>query len=444
MDNSRFEKMYFGTRERIRSEQKKLESASESYSPKYFLSKSMGDCGLGLFRKKVNKISVRGFFAEQCFLYLEEIINKNGKHIRDRTIFTQKIPLLIDGLMTIMYHDNHFFDQKSSAKGHIECVESSIAGKLLRAKLQKYIIDNFEKNYKCSTLFNYMEKALQLVDKGQYIDKFHGNYSNFISSNPNHYFEEDKIFINDEIDAFSAMTQYRHIIEQVKIELSEKSSFVELYFRRLYLTNIALFRLTVELIIDMIGHEITPKERENIINFAEGYGLLLQIINDIADFVLDSPPIEKSEIDIQSDIRNKTITLPLIYHLCKNKNKGKIENYMVSGNDLYLNGHHNEILKEIISSGAIDYNMKLVKQVAKHTSSFLDKKNSNSKFLKSMLDISYINRFYWHIREAKRTYKRGELYKCEKNISSNLEMTNSRQKRRGVNSISIKNKIKNI
>lgn len=406
------------TKERITKEQKKLEkSCKETKSDSNDIIKDLEDCTLHLLRKKAQKISVRAYFAEQCYYYIKEAATKENINLEehDPDIFIYQIPLLIEGVMTVLYHDNQIWDRKNNLDAHQEQISVGIGGRLLRTRLHEYILEYFPQDSKCDIMFHYMEKALNYVNIGQYLDKFCNNYTYFKQHYSNASLHSSIPFLDKEVDQLTQLSAYRNLIEANKKELPQQTYYLETYFRRLYLISSVLFRFTVELIMDLLNYQ--GQERQNLINYAEGYGIMMQVVNDTADFVKDMPTLAKSSNDVQSDLRNKTITLPLIYHLNHHHSDGLIEKYLKTSNPTFLNQKHNTILQEIIQSGALIQSIAIGKQWAKQTATFLNNQLITAQSLASMLDIAYINRYYWHIRQAKKSYKQNKSYKCEDNYS---------------------------
>lgn len=171
---------------------------------------------------------------------------------------------------------------------------------------------------------------------------------------------------------------------------------LQLYYKRDYGVNNSFFEK-----IGMIGAilgEGTKKQVETLANFGKDYGMMLQIINDIGDFV---PPKynlgteEKLPEDAYSDIKHGKLTLPIIYsltHGSKEDNKLVIEaltNPNIEDHKLI------EVTKTLVRNGSIDFSKKtaldFITQGKKHLKIFSKEKRTA---LSTMEVIAWTNRYY--------------------------------------------------
>ncbi|MEO1518771.1 MAG: polyprenyl synthetase family protein [Bacteroidota bacterium] len=374
------------------------------------------------------------FFAEQCFEYVKYHAQEENIPLKipDPKLFTHQIPLLIECLMTIMYHDNLFLDQKNNLESHQIQINMNLGGQLLRSRTMRYIMKYMDEQYKCDIMYYYVERALEYVEQGQYIAKNFNTHDFFIKSKR---FNTEPLaaspsFGNAHLDEFTAMKEHRQLIDDIKKDVPQHANYLEIYFRRLYLISSSLFRLTAELIMNLLDYQ--GAQRKNIIAYSEGYGMLMQIVNDNVDFIKDRGTLHKSSDDVQNDLRNATITLPLIYHAGKNSN-GYIEKYLASRNTYYIDGQHNHILKEIIQSGALPRSVYVGERWAKHTFGFLHRHGSKKtapkcyKNLADMLNIARRNRYYKHLDKAQDAYSKGKFYLCKDFCSSKRQHSKGKQ-----------------
>ena len=110
----------------------------------------------------------------------------------------------------------------------------------------------------------------------------------------------------------------------------------------------SLFELVGE--ISCILSETKDKICESIREMSSSLGLSFQIIDDVLDFTSEAKKVGKP---IMNDLREKTLTLPIIFALRKNSDlKNKIKEFFkdVSQDSLLA-----EIKEDIVKAGGLDY-----------------------------------------------------------------------------------------
>lgn len=407
------------------------QAASEELPKLEYFNQALNDCTLSLLRRKMDTPSVRATFASLLHDYIVDCIRIENLRLPvdyDPEIFRKKLPLLIEGVMVVMYHSNERWDNKLhyNLDGQnvfdlreiwVNQFETDIGGNLLRSALLRYALKNFGEEHKCDIMYYYIERAIHLVDMGQYIDKLGNHYDCYRGiESPFNKVKNGKTLINPNIEKYIQLDCIQDIINAIKATSKGKGDYVELYFKRLYLISSALFRMTAELIMDLLKYK--GKERKNIIRYAECYGIMMQVINDAADFVYDEGTIAKKKADVLSDLRNMTITLPMVFHLNHQHEPGLLEAYLEKKDKSIIQGKHNEILVELINSRALSKTIKVGKQLANKAENYIRKDLASSKYLISMLNIAQINRYYFHVFTAKKYLKQGNKYYCEEHLSS--------------------------
>lgn len=391
----------------------------------------LNDCTLSLMRRKMDTPSVRATFASLIHDYVKDCMKAENLPLPpdyDQDIFKKNLPLLIEGVMVVMYHFNERWDNKmhynlekenicDPREAWVKQFETDIGGNLLRSVLLRYALKNFGEEHKCDIMYHYIERAIHLVDMGQYVDKLGNHYDCYQGiDSPFNKIKNSKTLINSKVEAYIQLDGIRAIIEEVKKKAEGKEDYIELYFKRLYLISSALFRMTADLIMDLLNYK--GKEKQNIIRYAECYGIMMQIVNDAADFVYDEGTVAKKKADVLSDLRNLTITLPLVFHFNHQHKPGLVEAYLEKKDKEIINEKHNEILAELINSNAISATIKVGKQIAKQAAGYIRTDIVSSKYLFSMLRIAEFNRYYFHVFTAKKYLKRGKKYCCEDHIST--------------------------
>ncbi|MEL6971284.1 MAG: polyprenyl synthetase family protein [Bacteroidota bacterium] len=440
--------------------------------------------------RRVNTVSVRSTFTKLVYTYLMTIAKKRKLGFRKLTTKQlDTLAFLTDAYMSVMYAYNHVYDHKLEIR--------SFSKKAISQKMNNA-------NQLANALFNYIQEtslfsleqeriismgfnnALREVDKGQRIDCEY-NFINF--------FNDNRLEQISEQFSGKELLLVQNIIEELKLKYdSVNTAYFETYFSRIYLLNSGLLREVVNMIIKLTSFSCKD-ERNNIMAFAELYGMLLQVVNDVNDFVYDRGTSNKAPADTLSDLKNNTVTLPIMLHMMRSKGrKGLVNKYIKSQinpvegqgqNDIQqshnrskvrpknanrnawqklqsfiasvrqswaihfsssdhaiitncdpslenkqdkkpitnanhpLNGHHNEAMRELIESGAMDETREIAKKIAKIARALIttikgrNNIKSPSALLRDLTSIVDRNRYFVHLDAAKAAYARGDDYRTE-------------------------------
>jgi geranylgeranyl pyrophosphate synthase len=201
----------------------------------------------------------------------------------------------------------------------------------------------------------------------------------------------------DEINKTYYIGQFFEIelnIYNSKTKLNWKE-LIDLYYKRNYGVNNSFFE-KIGTIGAILG-EGTKKQIKSLSEFGKNYGMMLQIINDIGDFVpakYNDGTEEKLPEDAHSDIRHGKLTLPIIYTLTKDKENKEIiiealNNKKIKRTDLV------KVTKILINNGSIDFSKKVamdfMNEAKKSIQNFPIEKR---RFLSSMGVMAWTNRYY--------------------------------------------------
>ena len=383
--------------QKVTKEIPKLVSILEEY--RFFEDKHLENFVLGYLRKKAGKKTVRSYSPWKFFDYLcyyqpeARILDKQG-------LFSQKLPLLFEMIITTQYLHNHMLDEKynSTSDNHQKSWKNLISSNLLEGMVFSYLekeINPLIEAEQIAFLRNSILKLFMKVNIGQRIDKYSNSYKAWkegVSS-----FSSEKWLGDD----FCRSLMIPHI-EKIKEKLNKGSHFTDIYFHRIYLTSAYFFRVIADIITSFFP-KVASDKKEKLVNFSILYGFMLQIINDYADFAYSHDEKEQKQLntagktttDLFADLYNFNITLPLIIHLQKEHNL-TIEAYLNKGVKTKKTIHQNplKIVNEIKASGGIEACISLSKNLAKAANSHLDKRNPASSYLTSMTDMANCNKFY--------------------------------------------------
>lgn len=356
-----------------------------------------------LLKAKTDNLPLRGYFTRKVFDYLEDThsVDTPDKDLFD--LFTSKIPFILELVITIQYYHNQILDGKGGVYTLDRVKQNLILGNLLKDHLYDYI-------YKvCSVergriVSDYVRKIFQYTDIGQYIEKKHNHYQvyekNDIVRLP---FEKQmNHFINDEAIDF--------LLNRAKNQLDNltRLSFLELYFKRIYLVSSSLFRMSVELISALLGLSPDQEEVKALTRFADYYGLMMQLVNDNCDWVPEKhghKTVAKQSSDAFSDLKNRNVTYPLFLYLETEINDYSIRDFLNGYSEYPHNGRQTEFFNKMVDSGTMRKAIKFGKFVGKEAIKSLDTENSHWEIFEDMTKIAQFNKYYFHILKAEKKIK---------------------------------------
>ncbi|MFH1759135.1 MAG: polyprenyl synthetase family protein [Patescibacteria group bacterium] len=151
----------------------------------------------------------------------------------------------------------------------------------------------------------------------------------------------------------------------------------------------------------------TERQIKALGNFGRNYGMALQIINDIGDFV---PPEdnagtdEKIPDDSYSDIKHRKLTLPIIYTLTKGSNEEReiIIKVLEKGKRATIK-ELRKITEILVNNGAIAYSQNIVRDFIHKAKSCLSVfKEKDRNLIEGVCFIGYSNRYYKALRKFKK------------------------------------------
>lgn len=365
-----------------------------------------------LLRQKLEKISVRATFTRKIYEYVK--VEMGSKYpIENEELFLKQLPFISEVVIIIQYFHNQVFDEKVGTNTNRKISNKVIYADIFKDLLYDYIDNEVVEKHRY-TVHKYIRKMFRFCDVGQYLDKNFCTYEAYKKGN----FGGIKS-INPEVDGFVDLKIVEDIINEVKNFAPNKTDFIDLYFRRISLTSAALFILSAELVMDLMDYK-DEEGKNNISNFAKCYGLMLQIVNDNSDFVLRKENLfGKNKSDICSDLKNKNITLPLIYHLEKcNKENSIIYSFLENNNSNIDENLGRFIFKELVNNDSILKSIAIGKKINDVAKKCLSKNNAHYITLVSFLELGEshykANKFYYEFYTKKNqivSYKKRELFK---------------------------------
>ncbi len=368
---------------------------------------------LSIITQKLQRPSVRSSFTYWLYQYIKQCSlkeKKKLKHLSD-DLLELKLPLIIEMVVAAIFLHNQILDKKNKITHPKAMAENAALHSMLKDLVYEYVDDCFGRE--SSRINKEIRRLFRCVDTGQTLAK-ECDLAWLINPNAK----------TPVMDARLNAMMLFETIEPVKQDLIKNMSdfdwAIEYYFKRNYLISSSLFRIVAELIIYISGY--VGKEKKKILQFADNYGLMMQLVSDINDFVFERGTKNKEKGDVLSDLKNGTLTLPLLLHFDKNRTRGLIEVFLQTQDQNILAEKHNEVLKEMILSRALVRGQKVGREIAEKSKPLISGNSQYSIYLINLLDIAYKNRYYHHIFLARKFYKkpanRNKIYRCEDHLSS--------------------------
>lgn len=187
------------------------------------------------------------------------------------------------------------------------------------------------------------------------------------------HFDLERLLENIDLDIYVGQFADLNQIKYRRKNYENDKAFLEDYIDRCY-------RFTGRFMENVcrIGAHLTAANEEQVDalgEYGKNIGIMIQIINDIGDFV---PPeertydVEKVYQDQYNDIKNGKLTLPVYYAImhCSEEERGHLEKILEIGN--YTNGDLKEATMILLRSGAIEYAKKIAGHYAKKAKGVLD------------------------------------------------------------------------
>lgn len=300
----------------------------------------LGDDLRVILRKKLQQ----PYETRLCWLYLTVLLS--GGLIDGLVV---KIGIAYELLLLTMYHGNCLLDHKGE---HSMSDQRWMLTAILLQNEAFQIINGFEHWQVRDFLRKEFIRVSTLFHKGQYSD----------------------VSIN--------------ILENIDFRWNQKE-----YWNKIYLINAHMYESIARTTLFM---NPTTRLGCQIIMFGRYYGYLIQLINDIIDFVpasLQDGTAEKVPDDAYADIRNRHVTLPFYYFwktLSVNSRNDFIKRF-----GILVDSKNEELARMMVQSGAINRAQCEARKIARKCRVLM--KQFPRVFhdpLNEMLVIAYSNRFY--------------------------------------------------
>ncbi|HRD80800.1 MAG TPA: polyprenyl synthetase family protein [Saprospiraceae bacterium] len=352
-----------------------------------------------LVQRKFEHLDVRSSFAVAIYEYIQLLADKEKvelKGLKDDVLFRRQLPFAAAMVITIQYLENHILDGKDGVKpeGGIDeyrLKEKLAASHYLKDFLYAYVRKRmFPRSLRNRDIVeNCLERMFQITEEGQYAERMGSTLDNVqkgMSQMP-------------EWSPIPAAYMNHELIEEILSKLlhygllPQRASFTRFYLQRVYCTNAAYFSLLAECVMDLAGFKGKrwKKERQNICFFAAGYGIIGQLINDIADYIPASEGITsvaKKPEDAYSDLRNHNYTLPFLL---------AVRDFEKAKTMLAANLYDSQVQKKwfrLVKAQCSNCAIPMLKQIAKTLKLSLHKsESSKNDVLLDFMNVVYNQRY---------------------------------------------------
>ncbi|MGB0983584.1 MAG: polyprenyl synthetase family protein [Saprospiraceae bacterium] len=384
------------------------------FKKQYNINNELVDEFFSLLNKRLEKGQCfRPYYMKVLYDYIKQcMINEKQdvSHLetpRMKQLLEIELPFFAEAIITIQYLDNHILDEKNGIKENNKALKKiMLSSNIMKDYLWEYInhIEFDNKEIECSIkkrLRIYIRKIFLYVDIGQSIELDWNRYS-IIKNN----IEPIENPFKGELEGFIDFKPMNEIIDFVFSEIKEEyHSCLNNYFKRIYLTTASLFILLGELLLDITGYK--GKEYNNIKDFTKCYGLLSQIVNDNCDMVpahFELKTNGKTVQDAFSDLKNKNITLPSLFHI-----DDRIENNTIievlGNNSLITSKVEDIIFEEIKKQKTVYKSISIGRLLAKKARIFI-----NTDEILNILTIADWNKYYHAFYEKNNSPKSKNIF----------------------------------
>ena len=364
---------------------------------------------------------LRAYFMRKIVAYLQACPDFDRSYLyqydSSDDLFNKKLPFLFEVIITIQYLHNQILDGKCGVVAGEQINDNLLIANQLKDLLYDYIAESFQAEASIH-ITRTVRRIFQYVDQGQRIEKKWGTYDAFQSSQLSR-----SLVLPEKLEEFIELEDSAFFLDKILNDFSsEKHLFVQTYFKRIYLTCAALFKLGVQLILDLTNYR--GQEASNLLRFAGSYGMMRQIVNDNADYIPSYFQLStKGKVpgDAFSDLKNKNLTLPLLYFLSSTKDSTVHQ---------FLNGQHSfkdtmqeQVFEEMLGSFALLKSIQNAKLLALLAKQYLQPSNPGYAFIADSCKIAEWNKFIYpcYRSTSYKHYRKTGYYKNTKNLIQSIQ-----------------------
>ncbi len=307
----------------------------------------------------------------------EEVLNK---------LFNAQLPFIFEVVISIQYLHNQILDGKAGVITPERIAENLLSANLLKEQLYRYINQELPK-WAYQKVEKSVRKCFEYVDIGQFLELKANRYNSFIEKNNSPQEILPAAVLNDiKLDSIATF------INKIKADLpSFLHQQLDVYFHRIYLTCATLFVEATTLIGELL--QLPAKKLNPHLQFSATYGLMRQLVNDNADWLPSRFGLsthDKAVNDGFSDLRNGTLTLPLIFFIAEHK-KSFLHD-ILSKNKNWSVAFENHAFETILGSQALYQSIQNTRILGELALAYLPH-SELGKYLANSCEIVHWNKF---------------------------------------------------
>ncbi len=352
-----------------------------------------GEEVFSLLRRRIAATPIRAYFAMKLAEYSRS--GQVGSRVLPLARSTMhflhtQLPFITEVIISVQYLHNQILDGKADASRMPVMQQKLLAANLLKDHLYAYIDSEVPRRLREKTRYR-VRLAFEHVDLGQHLEKTYNTYAVYAQAA-----RMEPVALPAKVKEFIRLEGAQVFIDKIKKDLPRATwAYVDIYFERIYLTCAALFVHTTELIIEVLG--IGQKRAAHLIQFASCYGLMRQLVNDNADLVPPQLALHthgRYAEDAGSDLRNGTITLPLIFHLSEAP-AGAIQHYLLKEGNSWEASQVTTYFTELIKNNGLYRSIQNCRILGELAVSYLDQKQVSAQLLADTCEIVHWNKFLY-------------------------------------------------
>lgn len=342
-----------------------------------------------LLRQKLEGTPIRAYFLAKTAAWLKTISPAGPafNYARHERLYTAQLPFIFEVVITIQYLHNQILDGKSGVTNREKISENMLAANLLKEQLYRYIATQLPRSARQLT-HEAVRKCFEQVDQGQYLEQQFNTYQAFAQGQDDWKKTLPTAWAKD-LD-LSAVAPF---ISKLKADLPAILHVqLDIYFARIYLTCASLFVEASRLVGQLL--RVSATKMKAILNFSVCYGLMRQLVNDNSDWIPSHFGLAtktKTAEDHFSDLRNGTLTLPVLFLLPEKKDSSLLQ--FLNKKMRWSAAFEEAAFTEILSSNAIYKSIQNTRILAELALAYLPLNNQSAAYLADSCEIVHWNKF---------------------------------------------------
>lgn len=345
---------------------------------------------ISFLHQKLNGKPIRAYFTAKMGEWLMEERTVFSKYRNEEVLgklLNAQLPFIFETVISIQYLHNQILDAKAGVTTPERVAENLLSANLLKEQLYRYIHQELPR-WAALKVEKSVRKCFEYVDIGQILEIKANRYNAFTEKNPN--LEEIlPAQILDDIKLEGVSTFINKIKAELPCFLHQQ---LDVYFHRIYLTCATLFVEVTTLIGELL--HLPAKKINAHLQFSATYGLMRQLVNDNADWVPSQFGLsthDKSYDDGFSDLRNATLTLPLMFFIAEHK-KSLLQDVLTK-KTAWQTSFENNIFEDMLESQALYQSIQNTRILGELALAYLPQELSVGRYLADSCEIVHWNKF---------------------------------------------------